>query len=90
MINAGIEFFRSVDLFPLTSSGRPTPVYQRRSAQNRQNSPKTIQIALTWVGRRNEVDWNPRYLDATRIVHVKGFARPPWLYVAAQRAGGWF
>ena len=82
MINAGIEFFRPVDLFRSTSSRRPLPVDLLRFTNAGQRkigkiAPKSSKSPLTWVGRRNEVDRNPRYLYATRTVHVKGFARPP-------------
>ena len=68
--------------YRILSARRPTPVDLLRFTNAGQRkigkiAPKSSKSPLTWVGRCNEVDRNPRYLYATRIVHVKGFARPP-------------
>ena len=68
--------------YRILSARRPLPVDLLRFTNAGQRkigkiAPKSSKSPLTWVGRRNEVDRNPRYLYATRTVHVKGFARPP-------------
>ena len=68
--------------YRILSARRPLPVDLLRFTNAGQRkigkiAPKSSKSPLTWVGRCNEVDRNPRYLYATRIVHVKGFARPP-------------
>ena len=68
--------------YRILSARRPLPVDLLRFTNAGQRkigkiAPKSSKSPLTWVGRCNEVDRNPRYLYATRTVHVKGFARPP-------------